>query len=37
MSSIMGQAQPKRRIAPIVEDDADLRWLWARAIAEQGS
>jgi CheY-like chemotaxis protein len=24
---IMGQAQPKRRIALIVEDDAELRWI----------
>ena len=30
----MGQAQPKRRTALVVEDDAELRWLTATLLEE---
>jgi two-component system, cell cycle response regulator CpdR len=33
---IMGQAQPLRRAALIVEDDADQRWLTATLLRENG-
>ena len=30
----MGQARPPRRIALVVEDDAELRWLSATLLEE---